>query len=357
MRFLIRVDASVWIGSGHVMRCLVLADEMREQGWSVKFACLPQKGDMCEYVTARGYEVINLTAPTEWKVPQNTSDYDAWLQRDVKEDAHETIQYLKDIDWVVCDHYAIEEEWQKLVHDNSNAKIITIDDLVRNHEAEIVIDQTLNRKPDVYQSGELVLTGIEFALLAPQFAEKRILASKRSSLTKPIKVLVTMGGVDLPNASLRVLQALISCGLDKKITILLSERSPNFKRVAEFSNQYKNITHVAFTSEMAELMVTHDVAVGAPGSTSWERACLGLPSIIIPLADNQSEISDQLQKEELAIKLDLNVIESNFANVFEMVVKNWKAMHTKNLSICDGLGVKRVVATITEFENESNDNM
>lgn len=357
MNILFRVDASIWIGSGHVMRCLVLADEMREQGWNVKFACLPQKGDMCEFVIARGYEVIKLTAPIECKVPKNTSDYDAWLQRGIKEDAYETIQYLKDIDWLVCDHYAIGEKWQRLIHNTTKVKIIAIDDLVRKHEAEIVIDQTLNRKPDDYQSGELVLTGMDFALLAPQFAEKRILASKRSQFTKPIKVLVTMGGVDLPNASLKVLQALISCSLDTKITVLLSERSPNFKRVAEFSNQYENITHLEFTSEMAELMLTHDVAVGAPGSTSWERACLGLPSIIIPLADNQFEISGQLQKEEVAIKLDLNDIESNFANVFEMVVKNWKAMHYKNLRICDGLGVKRVVETITEFENESNNNM
>lgn len=357
MNILFRVDASIWVGSGHVMRCLVLADEMQMQGWNVKFACLPQKGDMCEYVTARGYEVIMLTAPLECRIPQDTSDYDAWLQRDIEDDAYETIKYLKDIDWIVCDHYAIGEKWQKLIHNNTKVKIIAIDDLVRKHEAEIVIDQTLNRKPDEYQSCQLVITGTDFALLAPQFAEKRILASKRSQLTKPIKVLVSMGGVDLPNASLKVLQALISCGLDTKITVLLSERSPNFKYVAEFSNQYENITHVAFTSEMAELMITHDVAIGAPGSTSWERACVGLPSIIIPLADNQSEISDQLMKEEVAIKLDLNDIESNFANVFEMVVKNWKAMHTKNLSICDGLGAKRVVATITEFKNESNNNM
>ena len=357
MNILFRVDASTWIGSGHVMRCLVLADEMREQGWNVKFASLPQKGDMCEFVTAHGYEVIKLTAPIEWKVPKNTSDYAAWLQRDIEDDAYETIQYLKDIDWVVCDHYAIGETWQKLIHDNTTAKIIAIDDLVRKHKAEIIIDQTLNRKADVYQSGELALTGMDYALLAPQFAEKRILASKRSQLTNPIKVLVTMGGVDLPNASLKVLNALITCGIDTKITVLLSERSPNFDRVAEFSNQFENITHIAFTSEMAKLMITHDIAIGAPGSTSWERACLGLPNIIIPLADNQTEIANQLEKEGVSLKLDLAKVESVFPKAFRAVVKNWQAMHKKSLSICDGLGVKRVILAITEFENESNNNM
>lgn len=349
MNILFRVDASIWIGSGHVMRCLVLADSMQEQGWNVTFACLPQKGDMCELITGRGYEVIKLTAPMEWKIPKNTSDYDAWLQRDVEDDAFETAAHLKDIDWVVCDHYAIGEKWQKIIRNISRVKIIAIDDLIRNHQAEIIIDQTLNRKASEYRTNGIVLSGTNFALLNPSFSKLRNAAKLRTFDTNNPSVLVTMGGVDLPNASIRILQKLVEWNKCKSITVLLSERSPNFQEVNEFSQLHEKINHISFTSNIANLMMSHDIAIGAPGSTSWERACLGLPSILIPLAENQADICYQLEKEGVCLKLELSEIEESIINRLRFVLSDTEKISMKSLAICDGKGSDRVIKKIINY--------
>lgn len=350
MNILIRVDASVWIGSGHVMRCLVIADAMRELGWDVKFACLPQKGDMCDFISSRGYQVIKLIAPIVWKIPQSTSDYSAWLQRDIEDDAFDTLKYLNKIDWLICDHYALDEKWQKIIRSYSIVKIIAIDDLVRKHNAEIIIDQTLNRKESEYQSSNLVLSGTNFALLNNNFKKLRNLAESRVYKTNNPRILVSMGGVDLPNASLKVLNSLVEWNEFESITVLLSNRSPNFTKIKEFSKLHKKIKHIPFTSDIANLMLNHDIAVGAPGSTSWERACLGLPSIIIPLAENQADICYQLEKEGICLKLNLSEVEVNLIKKIKYILLNSKELSLKSLSLCDGKGCERVIKEIVNYE-------
>ncbi|MCV5261658.1 UDP-2,4-diacetamido-2,4,6-trideoxy-beta-L-altropyranose hydrolase, partial [Escherichia coli] len=102
-----------------------------------------------------------------------------------------------------------------------------------------------------------------------------------------------MGGIDAPNATFKVLESL--CGkVEAKFTVLLSPRAPHFDQVKELCASRADVSHLDFVSDMASLMLEHDIAIGAPGTTSWERACLGLPNVIVPLAENQQLICKQL---------------------------------------------------------------
>lgn len=353
----VRVDASLWIGSGHVMRCLTLADELESAGFHIKFACMPQKGDLCSYIEERGFEVIFLTPPKDEVVPRDSSDYEAWLQRTVGEDANELVEYLDGVDWVICDHYALGYEWQHIIKRHSEVKILAIDDLVRKHDADIVVDQTLSRLPSEYSSSGVVLTGVDFAILSSQFRSLRREATRRSPNLEHPKMLISFGGIDLPNATLSVLNSIELAGLTNDITVLMNRRSPHFSVVSDWCNSRSHVEHIEFTNQMAELMLSHDIAIGAPGSTSWERACLGLPSIVIPIADNQKNICSQLVIQGLSYKVDLENISEQLMNAYNKTCINWESIFMNNLKVCDGKGVLRIVSKIRELDNENNNSM
>ncbi|UPR52330.1 UDP-2,4-diacetamido-2,4,6-trideoxy-beta-L-altropyranose hydrolase [Vibrio cyclitrophicus] len=356
-KIIFRVDASVWIGSGHVMRCLVLADELTRHDYQIAFACIPQKGDLCSFIEDRGYSIIKLTPPECQVIPKHTGDYLGWLQRGIAEDVQDFAPYLEGVEWVISDHYALGEEWQKQIKQRTGVQILAIDDLVRKHCADIVLDQTLSRKADAYKTTGKVLAGVNYALLNPEFNELRNFAENRQPNLDSPKILISMGGIDLPNATFAVLQSLESESISAKITVLMSPRSPHYDQVSDWCKVRENIEHIDFTNHMAQMMLEHDIAIGAPGSTSWERACLGLPSIVVPLADNQKDICHQLVVENLSRKVEVNSIKNELFRAYKEVCSDWHQMHLNNLRVCDGLGTRRVVSEIIELENESNNFM
>jgi spore coat polysaccharide biosynthesis predicted glycosyltransferase SpsG len=131
--------------------------------------------------------------------------------------------------------------------------------------------------------------------------------------------------------------------------VLLSERSPHYESVKTFCNEHYNINHLAFTTAMAQLMSEHHIAIGAPGSTSWERACLGLPSIIIPIAENQCDIARNIANSGAAILLELDRITVEFDAVFDEICLRWQQYHEASLQLTDGLGAKRVTDEIEKL--------
>lgn len=358
MKVVFRVDASVWIGSGHVMRCLVLADELVSHGHDVSFACLPLEGDMRAFIGERGFNVITLTAPEQVVKPAHDADYAAWLPKPIPDDAHDFIHHVHDADVVVTDHYAIEQQWHEIVRARLNCKIVAIDDLVRTHCADVIIDQTLGRRPEEYgNSGSRVLTGTDYALLASNFRLARDKVADKVLNSRQARVLVSMGGVDLPNATLSVLKTFEQACLDIHITVLMSQRSPHYAQVAEWCRTRDNVHHYDFIEDMASLMLEHDISVGAPGSTSWERACVGLPSIIVPLADNQAEICKRLVTWQVAEKVNLDDITIKLIPAYYKIVTDWKELHSRSLALCDGLGVTRVVSNIVGLNNACNNHL
>ena len=348
MKVLFRVDASTYIGTGHVIRCLSFAEVLRNCGCDVVFVMRSQPGDLCDYIESRGFIVDRLHEPSSLIIPKNTEDYMAWLQVGVLKDLEDFIEAGKNADIVVVDHYGIDAEWESNVKSCFNCKIIAIDDLVRKHSAELIIDQTVGRNETEYHKespDSKVLAGTEYALINGRFANFHLSAVKREIFEEDHKILLTMGGVDSPNATLKVLEALARREILIQTTVLISHRAPHFDSVSSFSKLHSNwVTHIPFSEDMASLMLQHTIAIGAPGTTSWERACMGLPAIIVPLADNQQQICENLIKEGAAISLSFFEINSLLNEKLDILLKNFDKMRLNTLKLCDGKGVERVIS-------------
>lgn len=359
MKIVIRADASVFIGSGHIMRCLVIAKILINNGHYVTFLTRPQKGDFVDYIMQQGIEVVELEKAENEIKPKATSDYAAWLQTTWLEDANDFISKTGNVDLVVVDHYGIGKEWEQYVTESLNCKIFAIDDLVREHYADLILDQTFGRENIEYVTNTKetkMLTGSQYSLLAPEYSKLRLQAEKKECLSSKYKVLVTMGAIDTPNVTLKVLSVLSKLN-NIEVTVLLSPRAPHYESVVLFCKKQPHITHVDFSDDVANLMLAHDIAIGAPGSTSWERACLGLPSIIIPIADNQIDIADNIAKAGAAIKLSIHNINSQLGQKLKLLIDNWGEYRRGNFNITDGLGVFRVAYEIERMDKKESSNM
>lgn len=346
MKIIIRVDASVFIGSGHVMRCLVLAKQLRNIGYTVVFAQKPQKGDFLHYISQQGFKVLELNQPKKFIKPSSSDDYLAWLQGSWKDDAKDFILKTRSADLIIVDHYGLDAFWEREVSNKLHCKVIAIDDLVRQHYADLIIDQTYGRKADEYslkKPNSIVLAGSEFALVSPEFKGIRDKLDKEKNIDNKKNILVSMGGIDSPNVTIKVLERLAEIkGKELYITVLLGERSPHYKTIKDFCFNRHNFTHIPFSDGMADLMSTHHIAIGAPGSTTWERACIGLPSILIPIADNQKFIAKNISQTGAVCLLNISDIEENFHDLLSLIFKNWDSFHQANLRLCDGKGLARV---------------
>jgi UDP-2,4-diacetamido-2,4,6-trideoxy-beta-L-altropyranose hydrolase len=360
MKVVIRTDASILIGSGHIMRCLVLAEALKEQGDMVSFASRPQKGDLIEFVRKKGFKVYELVTPTHWQTPRNSADYAAWLQVPWQKDVESLIQQVDNIDLLIVDHYGLNADWELFAKNKLKCKLFAIDDLVRKHRSDLILDQTLLRNPSEYKAinpNSVILAGCDFTLLKHNFITYREKALETTMSSSGVNVLISMGGVDQPNATLQVLQALAKIpGKKPLVTVLLSAKAPNYQSVKIFSLQHSSwVDHVDFVENMAELMLSHHVAIGAPGGASWERAYLGIPSVIIPLADNQQTISANLVQVGAAISVNIANISSDLLPAYQTMINEWSSMRIANLSICDGLGIFRVTQSINALcSNASN---
>ena len=356
MNIAIRVDASIYIGSGHVMRCLVLAEALAKQGHQLTFFCRPQQGDLIDFILNKGFAVTRLNQATTEKIPQHSADYQAWLQVPWQQDADDVIAQCDTIDLMIVDHYGINAPWEDHVKTQLSCLVFVIDDLVRTHNADAILDQTLHRQAQAYQSchhNTPLLMGGDYALLNPVFlhARKKALQAAASPLPSPINLLITMGAVDQPNATLHVLNALAKITHERPIvTVLLNHSAPHYQCVVDFCQQHRDwVSHHPFVENMAELMLTQHLVIGAPGTTAWERACLGLPSIIVPIAENQLTMSTQLAKAGAAISVELSAISSTLLTAYYSLLEHWQSMRTINFALCDGLGVRRVAHYIEQL--------
>lgn len=306
MKIGFRTDASIQIGIGHVMRCLTLADALREGGAQSLFFCRQHEGNLIDLIKQRGHEVITL--------PKLQSDdvlfleepiHAAWLGTDWSTDANATRQALGQmyLDWMVVDHYALDQHWERNLRPHCK-RMMVIDDLAdRQHDCDVLLDQNLGRQIDDYRDlvpeSAALLIGPQFALLRPEFARLRPESLARRTHPTLKRLLITMGGVDKDNMTGQVLTALQASQLppDMKITVVMGAHAPWLNNVREQSAQMPWPTKVLVgVSNIAELMVKSDLAIGAAGSTSWERCCLGLPTIQMVLAENQQSIADALSR-------------------------------------------------------------
>ncbi len=364
MKIVIRVDSSVQIGSGHTMRCLVLARELRANCHNVQFVVRDLDGNAIDLIEKQGFNVCVLPKSSNKILPKSDDDYLAWLQESVEVDAKQFINIAQNPDIVVVDHYALDYDWESRVKGKFGCKIVVLDDLVREHCADLIIDQTIMRSSSEYRlklnkpsnQSSQILTGCDYALLNSLFAARREEAQDLKETLDNHKILVFMGGGDRGNTTLQILRTFESQSYTKyKVTVLLAPQSPSYTSVSEFCTDKSSwLTHIDFVEDMAQLMLEHSLMIGAPGTTSWERACLGIPSVIIPLAENQLTIAKALAKTKAALRLEQEHLDRDLVPACKEIIDSWADFREANIKICDGLGVRRVTRVINGLTNDSD---
>jgi UDP-2,4-diacetamido-2,4,6-trideoxy-beta-L-altropyranose hydrolase len=309
MKVVFRTDASLQIGTGHVMRCLTLADTLAEHGTDCLFICRAHEGNLIDLIRTRGHNAHAL--PVEAAQPESAAalTHASWLGATQAQDAAACASILAAHrpDWLVVDHYALDTRWERALAPHYR-KLMVIDDLAdRPHACDLLLDQTFGREAADYRplvpANCRLLCGSQYALLRPAFAALRPYSLQRRAQPVVRELLITLGGVDKDNVTLQVLQALRSCPLpaDCRITVVMGTTAPWLEEVRTQALTMPWPTRVLVgISDMAQLMADSDLAIGAAGSTSWERCCLGLPTLMLVLADNQRKMAQGLEKSGAA---------------------------------------------------------
>jgi len=356
---LLRVDASSEIGTGHVMRCLALANEAKRRDWECIFVLRDPEDGIAEYITSFDHRVKKLISADGEKITYNATSHGDWLPVSQTQDANETLKLICELDpdWIIVDHYALDAIWLSIV-EKSNAKILVIDDLGdRELICDVLLDQNLGASAEKYY-GKLpincgLLLGPTFALLRSEFKDWRE-RSLEGRLNRNLEnILITMGGVDTSNYTLRTLKEISKSDYAMKcaFTVVVGGSYPHRKNLSEFLQTSKlKVSVLSNVKNMAQIMSESDLCIGAAGSTSWERCCLGLPTITFTIADNQIEIAEQLSQRKVAIYSNLSNLLMDFERFFDVSGKELqRSLSTNSHQICDGLGVTRV---LTELEKK-----
>ncbi len=334
-RVFFRADASPQLGGGHIRRCLVLADVLRTAGWDCTFA-----------VAAGSVAVVPLLARSDHRV----------IEISIHDSCDLSAFALHDFDLAVIDHYGLGAEFEQKCRAWAK-RILVIDDLAnRPHDCDILLDATLGRTEGAYRSLVSASTAL---LLGPRFAllESRFFA-RRMTLRDPMETVgaafVSFGTVDSADLSSKAVIALRAAGMPIKIDVAVGAASPNIRTLQEMADDDVSPARIVVDSDdMSALMAAAAIAIGAGGVTSWERCCLGLPSLIVTVADNQKEGASTLDRAGAAKWLGSvgSLSDDQLRAAVKSLIEDHTgraAMRAAALTITDGLGARRVVSAVED---------
>jgi len=283
MQVVVRVDASLEIGTGHVMRCLTLARVLRDRGADVLFICREDDGHCCGAVESAGFSCSRLPARSAGAADRGEEDA---RQSRAAIEAHGCAP-----DLLIVDHYALDQCWESILRPVVG-RICVIDDLAnRRHDCDLLLDQNLHDAPDSRYSGLIprgtrLFLGPKYALLRPEFDG----ASAVPRTQGLRRMMVFFGGVDTTNEAVKIVQALRLMGATAPQTdIVLGPANPHVKSVLGAVLGLDRANVVSRTENMAALMRAADLGIGTCGVAAWERCSAGLPSLIVISADNQRD--------------------------------------------------------------------
>ena len=352
LRVAFRCDVSIAIGTGHVARCMSLAAAVRNAEGHAVFVMRDLPGNMLARVADLGFEVRTLPAPAANFVPTAKLAHAAWAGVSGAQDAAETAQVLAGStwDWLVVDHYAFDFEWETAARPDA-ARLMVIDDLAdRAHDCDLLLDQNLGRHTLDYDAHLPAVTrrliGPAYALLRPEFASLR--ESALAARGGPLRhVLIAMGGVDAPDVTNVLLQALPDT---LQVTVVMGSAAPALDRVRALA-QARGARLLIDTPDLAQEMASVDLAIGGVGVSAWERCVLGLPSLMVVMADNQEPAAAALASAgaarligragdvDLPARLRVEIAALSDGGALE-------AMAARAAALCDGRGVPRVLRAL-----------
>jgi UDP-2,4-diacetamido-2,4,6-trideoxy-beta-L-altropyranose hydrolase len=351
-----RVDASLVIGTGHVMRCLAFAEQIRDKVGDVTFVCSEGDFSLEQTIVSRGYRHIALTDRTQRASKSQLISNRCMTCLDNAE-LLDAINFLSHIDpklkpWVIVDHYSLGAAWETEVRKYS-ARVIAFDDLAnRPHNCDVLIDACPGRTAVAYDylvnSTCIKLIGSDYAILRPEFLPHRKRSLMRRKNPALRRILVTMGGIDQHNTTLKALDALNESVLPSRteITVVLGRHAPRFHEILSRCKRMRMKTHLlSDVRDMASLMSHADLAIGAAGTTGLERCCLGLPTIQVIDAANQIASATAYHKNGAALTAtgpDVVVSIRDALNCLTNNPQELERMARCAALLVDGLGAKRV---------------
>jgi UDP-2,4-diacetamido-2,4,6-trideoxy-beta-L-altropyranose hydrolase len=358
MKIAVRADATVAAGMGHMMRCLTLADEMRNTGANVRFVCRDAPDALLSLISQHGHlcTMIPGTVHSEtlrWSNRQNVDH--ATYQWEF--DATATAAALRAdgvVDWIVVDHYGLDARWESRLRPNTS-RLLVIDDLAnRPHACDVLLDQNLSNPvqshyPSLVPPGSLCLVGTEFALVRPEFCSlrERALLRRTGDLQR---VLVFMGGSDPANETKKALLGLLSAQKTEiAVDVVIGASNPHGDEVRAVCDRLRGASLHVQTPHMAELMSSADCSIGAGGGATWERCVLGLPALTAILAENQRHNATALSaagaQRTLGWYADLTPRDYARA-ILSLDRHQLQSMSRHAAEICDGEGARRVAEVL-----------
>lgn len=351
MRVAFRVDASSTMGTGHLKRCLSLAAALHEQGAEVLWVVRPLDGVAVGLLSATSRSVRWLPSPSAGaEVLSDSVDPPcaAWAQVTWQQDVGDTVQALANSipDWLVVDHYAFDARWHGAIRSALGCRLLVIDDTAdRPLNADVLLDQNWHvdhraKYADRLQREPRWLAGPRFALLAPAY---RTVSRHRVQATVT-SIGIFMGGTDPDGASVNALRSCRASGFQGQVEIVSTSVNLGLTTLRTACEADPCTTLTLDLPDLAEFFARHDLQIGAGGSSTWERCCMGAPSILVALATNQKTVIDAVIALNAAQKIDTDM--ANFSEVIRKTIDDVSLRQQLSQSaarLVDGHGVKRVM--------------
>lgn len=366
MNIVFRADASLEIGTGHVMRCLTLAGALREQiGAQCRFICRAHSGHVAKVIQSQGYRVTLLPHSDEVSSVVDSTHvqppHAAWLTVSCDMDSRQTIASFEDepvADWLVVDHYALDSSWERSVRGVCK-HLMVIDDLAdRSHCCDLLLDQGVGANVEGRYDSKVPrscirLLGPGYALLRKEFGALRSESLKRRADPRLSRLLIFLGGTDPSGETMKVVRSVKNIARTlTRVDVVVGGGFPYLGKLrSAVAGMPMFVTHVQ-TSRMAELMCLADVAITAGGTVSWEKCALGLPSLVCVLGDNQVATADSLDRmgaQRTLGRAEHLTAEDYASALCALTPNNLVEMTEAARRVCDGGGANRVVRELIEI--------
>jgi UDP-2,4-diacetamido-2,4,6-trideoxy-beta-L-altropyranose hydrolase len=352
LRVALRADASPIIGLGHVKRCLSLASALCEAGAQVRLISRDLGVDVSYLLRDTG---VAHTVLTTTAVSQTIADFvphATWAGIGWQEDAVQTADVLREWQpaWVVVDEYAFDARWHRFVSAQLGSRIAVIDDLAdRDLFADLLVDHNYHKNHrekylGCVEPNTAILGGPRFALLGPSYAH-----AKPFSVRKEVESIgIFMGGTDPSDLSSVVLRACREfVGFTGVIEIVATRSYAHVEKLNALAAKWPNTSISCDLPDLSDFFSRHDLQIGAGGGATWERCCVGVPTLLIIAADNQRAVLPALADMNVA-----DVLEDSASFNEEMIAKSINALlrnyvrrselNKQCRKIVDGLGARRV---------------
>jgi UDP-2,4-diacetamido-2,4,6-trideoxy-beta-L-altropyranose hydrolase len=351
-----RVDSATHIGGGHLMRCLALAEELRDRGVRVKFICRELAGNLISHLRKQEISVSVLTKNSTNSIKTSINDSN-WLGVTQNNDAEDTIRALKNEkpEWLIVDHYGLDINWESTLRPYCG-QMMVIDDLAnRLHECDILLDQNYQLKKNTQRYNAIVpkkcklILGSSYALLRKEFQILRQQSLLKPKLLKQLLVFFTTG--DDRGETLKAMQGI--CLFDKveKVDVVVGTANRDKIAIKKMCLDKKWEYHCQI-DYMPKLIANNDLVIGASGSSNWERCALGIPAIVVILSEDQAAIAHSLESAGVVINMGWNtkVKAADYARVLaNLTPKKIESLSINAASLVDTKGAQRVAKIITKI--------